>query len=145
MLRHLIWNIEHDKFERKNYDNRSNTLELTRTIISIWEAASIPCLSSSGVSKYVDKIHNEYKQFQRICKKQKEPCFDTPKINKFREQCNSLFDVAACKCILDIKYAYCSCKSERRVPVAEMDFLADQRSERKMYIGRIEHVQPNAT
>ena len=47
----------------------------------------------------------------------------------------NLFDINACKC-LDFKR--CACKLKNRVPLAERDFLCDQRSDRRMVIAEFD-------
>ena len=45
------------------------------------------------------------------------------------------FDLSACKCL---DFARCTCKLKNRVPLAERDFLCDQRSDRRMVIDELD-------
>ena len=46
----------------------------------------------------------------------------------------NLFDISACKCL---DFERCTCKLKNRVPLAERDFLSDQRSDRRMVIAEL--------
>ena len=45
-----------------------------------------------------------------------------------------LFDISHCQCK---EFRSCQCVKEKKVPRAEQEFLRDQRSSRKMYIGEV--------
>ena len=47
----------------------------------------------------------------------------------------NLFDISACKCL---DFERCTCKLTNRVPLAERDFLCDQRSDRRMVIAELD-------
>ena len=47
----------------------------------------------------------------------------------------NLFDISACKCL---DFERCTCKLKNRVPLAERDFLCDQRSDRPMVIAELD-------
>jgi len=52
------------------------------------------------------------------------------KIENFQnESKNSLFDIAACKCV---EFSICNCEKSRKVPIVEQAFIIDQRKTRKM-------------
>lgn len=75
-------------------------------------------------SKYNDLLKNlKGKPSKNLLKKQ----------NEFKEINAKLFDIAACKCLVD-----CACPKNRKVPQLEKEFLADQRGERKMAIAGID-------
>ena len=48
----------------------------------------------------------------------------------------TLFDISACKCT---DFENCFCDKSRKVPIKEQNFLKDQRNERALFIGRIDH------
>ena len=54
---------------------------------------------------------------------------------KFHESIGTLFDISTCKCT---NFATCACSREKKVPAQEQQFLCDQRTVRKMYIGSID-------
>ena len=45
-----------------------------------------------------------------------------------------LFDVSFCKCA---NFSVCNCAKEKRVPQLKTNFLEDQRTDRKIFIGNI--------
>ena len=47
----------------------------------------------------------------------------------------NLFDISPCKCLDFERY---TCKLKNRVPLAERDFLCDQRSDRRMVIAELD-------
>ena len=59
------------------------------------------------------------------------------------EWLSKLFGICKCKCNLTLEYQigihrgklFCSCEFEDRIPAIELDFLFDQRNQRKMIIG----------
>ena len=55
---------------------------------------------------------------------------------------NSLFDVCPCKCVDDgvVERKYCKCPAECKIPAVEWDFGVDQKTARKMVIGKIDPV-----
>jgi len=57
------------------------------------------------------------------------------KINNLKIEGRTLFDVAQCKCKI---VSQCSCARSKKVPEIERPFLTDQRTERKLYIGRVD-------
>ena len=56
------------------------------------------------------------------------------KLEKFKQEASKLFDICTCKC----KETVCHCCKTRKVTPQEMEFLNDQRSSRKMIIGKID-------
>lgn len=59
----------------------------------------------------------------------------TEKIHKFVADCEMLFDIAACKCV---NLSACSCEKDKKVPINEREFLIDQRTNRRMFIGNVD-------
>ena len=58
------------------------------------------------------------------------------KIDVFKNEAHmKLFDIAACKCNV---LTQCSCPKEKKVPKEENTFLVDQRSERQLFIDRVD-------
>ena len=47
----------------------------------------------------------------------------------------NLFDLSTCTCL---DFERCTCKPKNRVPLAERDFLCDQRSDRRMVIAELD-------
>ena len=58
----------------------------------------------------------------------------------FLTNADLLFDICSCKCKMLPTFAkgqmMCSCQPEKRILEAEYDFILDQRTARKMYIGK---------
>ena len=62
------------------------------------------------------------------------------KFKAFVENTLTLFDIAKCKCMDND----CACPRECKVPSKEREFLADQRSNRKMMISTVDRKESRA-
>ena len=102
----------------------------------LWKKASIPHLSRKRITSMLQqnrhKMNNLLKSKSKNCDNYKR------KFQLLQDLAHkNLFDVSACKC-LDIER--CTCKLKNRVPLAERDFLCDQRSDRRMVITELDKV-----
>lgn len=109
--------------------------ELAAEVIAIWATASIPIVSVQEVIRKIGNAHETYtdmvKQW-RQCDDQGNANEVMMKVSDYRdEQEAKLLDIASCKCE---QFENCRCLPNRRVPVAEREFLIDQRSSRMMHI-----------
>jgi len=113
---------------------------LSKRIELLWCKSSIPVISHKRVLERIKLFHDKYRNLLKPYSSRKNDTKYAEKINRFAEEAeNTLFDIAACKC-LDV--SLCHCANDMKVPLAERDFLVDQRNARKMMIG---HVDVKAT
>lgn len=123
-------------------DASQNQAEPTLTHIStillaeikvIWAKSSIPIISDQQIMHLIRSYHEKFRKIKKPIKSRKSEVLLT-KIAEFRQAAEGrLFDISACKCV---NFLLCKCKT--KVPFRERDFLADQRSGRKMVIGSID-------
>ena len=78
------------------------------------------------LDQYFDLKKNLSRKESKIFKK---------KLAKFYESIGTLFDISTCKCT---NFANCACSREKKVPVQEQQFLSNQRTVKKVYIGSID-------
>ena len=138
ILRHFIWHVELDKHNKVNFDKRANRIQLLDLITKIWVSSSIPILSTRNISKKIDDLINEYDSIKRNYNARHDRPIMIQKIQKLKEKCAMLFDIAACKCKLTKNYSHCKCLTFNREPEKEMKFLKDQRTSRVMFIGELD-------
>ena len=96
---------------------------MVNLISDIWNAASVPCYSTLSISKKLIK----YIDVVNILKKKKTTKYFKKSYEHHEELYNNkLFDVCTCHCP-DLKN--CSCQGRNtRIPLAEHDFIIDQRT-----------------
>lgn len=106
-------------------------------IKNIWLKASIPCITQKKIAEKVKLYHEKYRNVLKPFKgRQKDPAY-IKKIECFGAEARvRLFDVSFCKCA---DYTTCRCEKGKRVPIAERDFLTDQRNEKQMMIGGVDY------
>ena len=97
------------------------------SLIEIWVSASLPVCGKNStfrkLQRYINHINTLSKFIDQVL---------------FSEKCrihfakfNILFDISSCKCdVLEV----CRCPREFRIPVAEREFMVDQRGSRNMNI-----------
>lgn len=99
---------------------------------NIWQNASLHVVSDQEITRlikdYVMKFRNLKKNIGSVHNKK---CLE--KLEKFRQTSEKLFDISICKCK---DFNLCMCKN--KVPKTEQEFLKDQRTERKMFIGNVD-------
>lgn len=99
----------------------------------IWGKASISPISHNSLIRKVRKLHDKYQSLMKSRNRAGTPKFDL-NWEKILKETQKLFDIAACQC----KSSSCKCDISRRVPIMERSFLEDQRTFRKMGIGRVD-------
>lgn len=104
---------------------------LVSDIMAIWNKVSVPILSQQrikvNVRNYLKRYQSKLKKYQEL-KGNRE--YRT-KLKTFLNESFSLFDISACKC--DLR-SDCGCSVARSISNSEKEFLADQRTERKMVL-----------
>ena len=103
---------------------------------AIWESASIPILSDRRIETMLRSYHKKYCVIMKPYKGRTKCDVYTSKIDVFKNEAHmKLFDIAACKCNV---LTQCSCPKEKKVTKEEITFLVDQRSERQLFIDRVD-------
>ena len=104
-------------------------------VISIYEKVSILTITVQQVTNKISQYHNEYRNLLISYKSRQNVASYRKKIDDFIENSRKLFDVSFCKCA---NFSVCNCAKEKRVPQLETNFLEDQRTERKIFIGNVD-------
>ena len=117
-------------FLKKNkYASNKEVLPvLSQLLTDLWNTASIPPQSLKCVKNKLSRLMQERFQASRHGKL-------AAKSTRFQNSLNDLFDISHC---LYKEFTSCQCVKEKKAPQAEQEFLRDQRSSRKMYIGEID-------
>ena len=102
--------------------------------MQVWETSSLPTLSKPRVTELMRKRLDQYFELKKNLSRKESVNFNK-KLAKFCKSVGTLFDISTCKCTNFATYA---CSREKNVPVQEQQFLCDQRTLRKMYIGSID-------
>ena len=114
--------------ENKFRNNKDVAPHLAQILIDHWNHASIPPQSLKNVKRKLLRFMEEASESSKRC-------MDAVKSKTFEDSLNSLFDIAACQCR---EFATCQCTKEMKVPSREREFLTDQRTVRRMQIGRVD-------
>ena len=102
----------------------------------IWKKASIPIVPDQRIESMLKNYHGKYCNILKPLKGRQDSNTFSAKVKDFKSEAQcTLFDIAACKCVLLSK---CSCPKDRKVPKAEHAFILDQRTHRKMAIGGVD-------
>ena len=100
-------------------------------VISLWKKSSLPVLSKITTEAKIKDLMQKWKLALKRAMKSKSEL-------KEDEWMSQLFDICKCKCD-EVKVhqgkVLCSCPFEDRVAGAEIEFLIDQRGNRKMMLG----------
>lgn len=107
---------------------------VAKKIEDVWERASLPVVSHKRI---VDMILQYNKKFQTIIKpiKNRDTQFLTKKLQAFKDDAKVLFDICSCKCL---NKEACICEKSKKIATIEWAFIEDQRSSRKMAIGKVD-------
>lgn len=107
---------------------------VAKKVETIWERASLPTVSYHRICAMITSYHTKYRNIIKPKTGRNTP-FLNAKLAKFKKEAGKIFDVCSCKCSEINK---CTCQKERKVAPIEWTFLQDQRTERKMGIGRVD-------
>ena len=102
----------------------------------VWLKASIPVVSHTRVLQMIKTYHDKYRNILKSAKSRINIETFKKKLENFQSEAkNSLFDIAACKCVV---LSLCNCEKSRKVPTIEQVFIIDQRTTRKMVMTSID-------
>jgi hypothetical protein len=118
--------------------------EIIETVLtqveSLWKKASIPTISHKRGKDILWSYHDKYRLLLKPYQSRKCTESYKRKIELFKTQSHKLFDVASCKCLV---LPDCRCEKRFKVPHSEHEFLSDQRTSHKMYIGSVDKATTN--
>ena len=84
----------------------------------------------------IKTYHDKYRNILKSAKSRINIETFKKKLENFQSEAkNSLFDIAACKCVV---LSLCNCEKSRKVPTIEQVFIIDQRTTRKMVMTSID-------
>ena len=113
-----------------NILNRSKKSAISDTVdrlIEIWGSASLPVCGNNLIFRKLQRYINHINTLSKFINQR----LFTEKCRIYFSKFDILFDISSCKCdILEL----CRCARECRIPVAERDFIVDQRGPRNMTI-----------
>ncbi len=115
---------QHFLFRKGNQRNAPNKEALHRTaedLQQIWIMACVPTIEQDSIKRKVERL---------VQKVGKSKAKKGPKVSS--DELLGLFDMCSCKC----EEGCCSCPSDKKTPEKEREFVKDQRSVRKMFIGQ---------
>ncbi|KAK4883922.1 hypothetical protein RN001_000193 [Aquatica leii] len=108
-------------------------LPLTRELKTLWDKSSIAVVSDQEILRKIREYHKKYRDIKKLTNKDGKLNM-SKKVIQFREFGEkNLLDISLCKCK---DFAKCVCTI--KVPIDERSFLTDQRTARKMAIGKID-------
>lgn len=151
VIRHVNY-LRHNS-GKSNPDIMPIIVSVSELVCNIWVKASVPVINLKTIK---EKIKSYYVKYQNIMKnynrnKNKENAYKE-KLQNFQTHLNKLFDICSCKCPIQCpcsevgKFKYmcdktptsCICPKEHKVSEKERMFLQDQRSFRRMGIGKVD-------
>lgn len=107
---------------------------VAKKLEDIWTRASLPIVTRKRIIDLILQYNNKYQSIIKPIKRRKTTFLDE-KLKKFKQDATRLFDICSCKCLSSLA---CNCTKERKIPSIEWTFIKDQRSERKMVIGKVD-------
>ena len=97
------------------------------SIIKIWESASVPYYTYLSIRTKLAR----YFEIVSKMKKSVNRNFFSASYDNHMHKYDVILDICTCQCNLDFP---CHCKKGNRIPVAEKEFILDQRSSRTLCI-----------
>ena len=123
-----------EELNGKNPSHFEISSKVTLQIELLWQKASLPTASHDRVQAMLKKYHEKCRNILKSYQTRKDKKNYKLKLEELKQEASNLFDICTCEC----KETVCHCCKTRKVPPQEMEFLNDQRSSRKMIIGKID-------
>lgn len=125
-------------FVQNNSSEIKSVAEISKLVAekvqTIWWKASLPTISNQQCVALLKKYHKQFMNLKKSLKKTSN-CVRN-KLQCFQSESNKkLFDISTCKCK---ELSLCNCEKLKKVPKLEHDFLKDQRTTRKMFMGKVD-------
>ena len=119
--------------QRKDPSFKAIAAVVAQRLEILWKKASISHLSRKRITNMLQQCR--HKMNNLLKSKSKNIDNYKRKIQLLRDSAHkNLFDISASKCL---DFERCTCKLKNRVPLAERDFLCDQRLDRHMVIAEL--------
>lgn len=136
VMKHYLF-VQHD-MKNKNNGKEPSYKDISDNVISciesVWKKASIPVVSTRRIQDMIKKYHEKYRKIIKLLSA-KGSANKLEKVKTFRDDAKrKLFDICLCKCT---ELKRCNCSLSNKVPKEEQEFLLDQRTTRKMFIGSV--------
>lgn len=106
---------------------------LAKKLKIIWTKSSIPTVLHFSIVKRILEKNEEIQKLKKNANRNSKSF--RKKIEEFRLKSQGIFDICSCKCR---DFTACSCPPDKKVPIAEREFLHDQRTVRRMVISGID-------
>lgn len=107
--------------------------KLVKDIKEIWKKSSISVVSDQQIFSQIKQYNDKYRTIKKSLKSKYKDNYNKT-VQRFKESAETkLFDIASCKC-----KQFSTCKCKNKIPIAERQFLLDQRTNRKMAIGHLD-------
>ena len=106
---------------------------IVETMLKIYRKVPQATISQKRIEIKLKELIGEYNGVKKLLQ-------NSVKVQSFIEKSSELFDISACKCKMEAKFAHgkmiCSCPSENKILEHEYNFIWDQRNSRPrvMYI-----------
>src|SRR5277367_6083677 len=135
MLRfyNFVYLEKKEAYKGMNPSSKEVATEVAERIEEIWARASIPIVSRCRIVQLIQENRNKEQDLNKSYSRDHNTEKYQAKLDAFSAKIDCLFDVATCKCS---DFALCRCPSGKRIPEIERGFLVDQRTSRKMVMGR---------
>lgn len=133
----ILCYLHASRSKKKQYQNLATDTcqKISDDVLKIWKTVSIPTIQPRFVIRKVKEYYEKYRSLLKPYKSLQNVESYKNRISVFKNEEKALFDIAACQC-KDINL--CKCDKPMKFPNLEKPFLIDQRTKRKMMIGRID-------
>ncbi|CAG4995772.1 unnamed protein product [Parnassius apollo] len=122
--------------EKGRQDLVKATCDIVATEIeNIWKRASLPIVKHKTIVSKITSYHEKHRAFLKSYQKSKDNENYKQKLQKFKGDCDVLFDIGSCKCK---SLSTRTCEKTRKISKREHEYLLDQRGERRMMIGSLD-------
>ena len=111
---------------------------VTTEVIEIYNTASIPTIAFDSTVKKVKRLIEKGNDLRKYPESKRTSTTYQEALSSF----SSLFDICPCKCVDAgvVERKDCNCPVDCKIPVIEWNFWVDQKTTRKMVIGKIDPV-----
>ena len=120
-----------------NYDTANEIAKsIASEVIEIYKTASIPTIEFESIVKKIIRLIEKGKNLRKYPELKRTSITYRERLSAF----NNLFDICSCKCV-DVGIVnrkHCICPVDCKIPALEWNFWVDQKSTRKMVIGKID-------
>ena len=123
--------------------NETNA-ELVPAIMNLWIKASLPQTTDKRVAQMTKELLNKLKSIQSQPKDRLQSPAHLKKLEGFKQDLSTLFDITSCKCLFDLSAPVhngkvtCIHPFDKQIPERELPFILDQRKQRRMVIGNVD-------